>query len=181
MRTNIFLIIIFISNIIYSQEMYSVNSEKTIVVIDSLNFKDPLKISRYFVYDYNKSPFSGKMIIKYRDFYIDTLEIINGYQNGFEKLVEQKTNQVISYSNLNQNELIIYSLYKKSKEATYFNYKTNGVDFFIKKRRNKIRLILKCNNKKINKIYFSDNDKLCKYLENEKMESDFIFYIKSWI
>lgn len=160
--------------------MYSVNEKNTIIVIDSLNFKDPLQISRFFVYDYNKLPFSGKMIINYGDYFIDTLEIINGYQNGFQKLVEIKTNQVISIGYYNQNDLIIYSVFKKNKEANYYCYATNGIDYYIKKKKQKITLKIKIKQKKTDKINFLTIEKLCGYLEDEKLDDNFIYFLKLW-
>lgn len=53
-----------------------------VITIDSLNYKDSLKQSRFFYDLTNSKPYTGILVERYASF-IDTMNVLNGYKNGY--------------------------------------------------------------------------------------------------
>lgn len=80
-------------------------------VIDSLSFRDNLKKSLYYVESISGKEYSGKAIVYYGVKAIDSINIENGYKNGWQKTYFKKGDSLklgqIRY--LNQNLLMSIS------------------------------------------------------------------------
>ena len=124
---------------------------ETILVVDSLSFKNEFLYSRYYIDSVSRLPYSGGLLTKYGKYSFDSLNIENGYLNGFQcyydvcghsSVISIKKKAFYSQKqNASFSRHIACSEDGKGSGSIRCFEETGYVSYFLSYRKNKIKLI----------------------------------------
>ena len=173
---------IFFSFIINAQKEanYRILSEsgRTLITIDSLAFKDSLFSSLYLIDQISKEQYSGKAVVYYGVFSIDSINIKNGYKDqlckSYSKLNSGFKLKRIEYFDRKDKIIITRSVYKKNKGKASLSFNDDGIKWFYEIMYHKNYYTLRVNPKLKGtcfnkKIKFKQLSELSKEIENVKV------------
>jgi hypothetical protein len=123
----------------------SINGEE-LLNVDSLAFKDKLGSSYFYIYSKDNVAYSGKAITFYGDKALDSLNILEGYKNGWQRLyfIQNGNETLGKLEYFGQNEIIYISNVinsKFKKKSAFASFRDANDRYFyeiIYKPRNKI-------------------------------------------
>lgn len=104
---------LFISYSLFAQKTLYVPTRslegRVLIKIDSLGYKDNLKVSPFYIDSIDLKPYSGKAVTFYGEVALDSFDIINGYLNGWKKSYTKTGSKfVLNHMEYNNQEKFIH-------------------------------------------------------------------------